>query len=85
MTVCGRARFGNWREGRAMPSARFEGEAAQPPILLRCGYCGGAIRHGCAYYEADGLAVCDECAKRYAWARFLEQARRRTATPENWL
>lgn len=68
-----------------MLDARFAGEAAEPPVLLFCGYCGAGIRHGCGYYLHDALAVCDACASRYAWARFIEQAQRACALPENWL
>lgn len=68
-----------------MKDARFEGEAEQPPVVLLCDYCGGAIRHGCAYYRWDALAVCDGCAKRFAWAQFEVQAKRCTAIPENWI
>ena len=68
-----------------MGDARFEGEADEPPVVLRCEYCGGGIRHGCGYFKADTLVLCDTCAKRYAWAQFLEQAERAYAVPEYWL
>ena len=58
---------------------RFSGEAAEPPTVMRCGYCGRPIRAGEDYYLHDGLTVCDACVRRYAWALFMQTARRRPA------
>ncbi len=53
-----------------------EGEA---PFWGWCGYCGGRIRLGEDYYESEGLAVCAQCARRYAWMHFLLRSVKRTA------
>ena len=68
-----------------MRDARFEGEAAEPPAVMRCEYCGGTILEGCGYYSVDTIVVCDTCSKWYAWAQFLEEAERLYAMPENRL
>jgi hypothetical protein len=58
---------------------RFCGEAAEPPVVMRCGYCGRPIRDGEAYFDHDDINVCDACVRRYAWALFMQTARCRSA------
>lgn len=61
---------------------RFSGEAAEPSVWGRCGYCGAAIYEGCDYFVHEGLDVCTECAPRYAQAVFERDARTKTAERE---
>lgn len=65
-----------------MRDDRFCGEANEPPVVKRCGYCGRFIRDGEDYYLHDGISVCDACVRRYAWALFMQTARRRVAHPD---
>jgi hypothetical protein len=58
---------------------RFSGEAAEPPVVMRCGYCGRPVRDGEEYYTHDDINICDMCVRRYAWALFMQTARRRSA------
>ncbi len=59
-----------------MNDDRFYGEAAEPPVVMRCGYCGRPVRDGEDYYIHDGTDICDACVRRYAWTQFLQTARR---------
>lgn len=62
-----------------MNDDRFCGEAAEPPVAMRCGYCGRPVRDGEDYYIHDDTDICDTCVRRYAWALFMQTARRRPA------
>jgi hypothetical protein len=68
-----------------MNDDRFMGEAAEPPVILRCDYCGSAIRQGCGYYVYEQKAICDACAKRFAWDEFLTLSQKRFAKPAHWI
>jgi len=46
---------------------------------MRCGWCGGPIRVGEEYYIHDDIDICDACVRRYAWALFMQTAKRRCA------
>jgi len=58
---------------------RFYGEAPEPPVVMRCGWCGGPICAGEEYYVHDDIDICDACVRRYAWALFMQTAKRRCA------
>jgi len=58
---------------------RFYGEATGPPVVMRCGWCGGPIHAGEEYYVHDDIDICDACVRRYAWALFMQTAKRRCA------
>lgn len=60
-------------------SDRFGGEAEDAPEILKCGYTGQPICEGETYYEHDGMVICQDAAKRYAWNEFLHQAKVKTA------
>lgn len=62
---------------------RFSGEAAEPPVWGRCGYCGAAIHEGHGYFEHEGTNVCMECADRYAYSVFERDAVLKTAEKEH--
>ena len=68
-----------------MNDDRFKGEALEPPVLFRCDYCGSAIRQACGYYVYEKKAICDECARCFAWEEFLSLSDRRIAKPVHWL
>lgn len=68
-----------------MNDDRFKGEAPETPMLFRCDYCGSAIRHGCGYYHYEQKAICDGCARRFAWDEFLMLSERHIAKPAHWL
>lgn len=61
---------------------RFIGEVTEPPVKERCDYCGGEIYLGSMFYMHDGVKVCMDCARQYAWAMFEEQAARVSAQPD---
>lgn len=64
---------------------RFSGEFTEPPMWGHCEYCGSAIHLGGDYWVHDGLCICDDCAKRYAWTVFTIQAHRQTAIKDSVL
>ncbi len=68
-----------------MTDDRFAGETAEPPVVLRCDYCGGDIRHGYLYYVYEEKDICLECSGRFAWCEFETLAKKRLAGPEQWL
>lgn len=68
-----------------MNDDRFNGEVLEPPMLCRCDDCGSAIRRGCGYYVYEQKAICDACARRFAWDEFLALSKRHTAKPTHWL
>lgn len=63
---------------------RFWGEASEPPVWGCCDYCGGFIYMGGDYWTHEGLRVCEDCAQRYAFAVFEQQAARQTAVDGGW-
>ncbi len=68
-----------------MTDDRFQGEAAEPLEILRCDYCGGAIRQGSWYYIYEEKNICTECADKFAWHEFESLSIRRLAGPDQWL
>ena len=54
-------------------------DAGDAPRWGWCDFCGGPIRLGEEYYEDEGMNICTECARRYAWMHFLERSVIRTA------
>ncbi len=68
-----------------MSSARFCGEAEQPPAAFYCDYCGGMVCQGCGYYSYETLRICDGCARRFAWTQFLQMAKRDIAKLDHWI
>lgn len=64
---------------------RFIGEALEPPVLFYCEFCGNGIHESEQYFEHDGVTVCNDCAQRYAWSVFLDEAKVRTAQKEDEL
>lgn len=61
---------------------RFIGEAGDPPIIEHCDHCGSDIYLGTMFYMHDGVKVCVDCARQYAWAVFEEQAAKVSAQPD---
>lgn len=61
---------------------RLSGEAGEPPLWGRCDYCGAPVLKGHKYYEHEGLVVCMECARRYAYSVFERDACLKTAEGE---
>lgn len=68
-----------------MNDDRFQGEAAEPPVILRCDYCGAAVRLGAWYFIYENKNICTECAKRFAWNEFETLSQRQMAGPKHWL
>lgn len=68
-----------------MNDDRFSDEAAEPPVSLKCDYCGSAIRQGHWYYIYEEKGICSGCAGRFAWSEFEALSKKRLAGPEHWL
>lgn len=64
---------------------RFEGEAEPLDVMFHCDYCGCRVDQGGGYYEYETLRICDSCARRFAWAEFLQLSKKRSAKPDEWI
>ena len=64
---------------------RFTGEVQEPPVWGFCDYCGNDINEGDQYREHNGLKICGDCEKRYAYNTFIDESTVRTAQKEGWI
>ena len=40
-----------------------------------CDYCGEVVFIGSRIYEHRGLCICEDCARKYAWMLFEQEAK----------
>lgn len=40
-----------------------------------CDYCGEVLFIGSKIYEHRGLCICEDCAEKYAWMLFEQEAK----------
>lgn len=47
-------------------------EDPYPPYFDECAWCGRDICMGEEYYDDEGIHICLDCAKKYAWDQFQQ-------------